>query len=166
MPKALDGTVVNESSSDDTGGAVSGTEKEDEGRGGPNPVGGAGARPHRECRPWSPGPIDELIAALCEATLGPACPRHHGLDPLPDDDRRPKVKIQPPVFKGLPGERPDAHLLATADWMEAMRFGPGDFIEHFKHTLQHLACEWYHSLDLHQFHGNWWNCSKIQHTFQ
>ena len=87
----------------------------------PNPAGGVGARPHRECHPHSPGPIDELIAALHEATLGPAHPRHYGLDPLPDDDRRrPKVKIQPPVFKGLPGERPDAHLLATSDWMEAM----------------------------------------------
>ena len=72
----------------------------------------------KERRPRSPGPIDELIAALCEATLGPAHPRHHGLDPLPDT--RPRVKIQPPIFKGIPGERPDAHLLATADWMEAM----------------------------------------------
>ena len=120
MPKALDGTLVNESSSDDdTGGAVGGAEKED-GHRGPNPVSGVGACTSRERHPWSPGPIDELIAALREATLGPACPRHHGLDPLPDDDRRPKVKIQPPVFKGLPGERPDAHLLAAADWMEAM----------------------------------------------
>ena len=34
MPKAPDGTVVNElSSDDDTGGAVSGAEKEDEGHG-------------------------------------------------------------------------------------------------------------------------------------
>ena len=41
-----------------------------------------------------------------------------------DDGRKPKVKIPPPVFKGLPGERPDAHLLATADWMEAMRLKP------------------------------------------
>ena len=23
------------------------------------------------------------------------------------------------------------------------------------HTLQHLAREWYHGLELHQFHGNW-----------
>ena len=83
-----------------------------------------------------PGPIDELIAALHEATLGPAHPRRHGLDPLPND-RRPKVKIQPPVFKGLPGERPDAHLLAAADWMEAMRFGPGDFIEFKHYSIKH-----------------------------
>ena len=124
MPKALDGTIMDESSSDeDIGAAVGGAEKEAEGHGGPNPnpASGAGACPCKEHHPCSPGPIDELIAALCKATLGPACPRCHGLDPLPDDDRRrPKVKIQPPVFKGLPGERPDAHLLATADWMEAM----------------------------------------------
>ena len=39
--------------------------------------------------------------------------------------------------------------------MEAMRIGPGDYIDHFKHTLQHLALKWYHGLDLNQFHGNW-----------
>ena len=123
MPKAPDGTVVDESSSNEgAGAAVGSTEREAEeyeGRN-PNSAGGAGARPCRECHPYSPGPIDELIAALCKVTLGPVCPRHHGLDPLPNDDRRPKVKIQPPVFKGLPGERPDVHLLATTDWMEAM----------------------------------------------
>ena len=119
MPTAPDGTIVNESSSDDdTGGAVGGTEREAEGHSGTKPVGGVGARPHKECRPRSPGTIDELIAALRKATLGPACPRCHGLDPLPDN--RPKVKIQPPVFEGMPGERPDVHLLAAADWMEAM----------------------------------------------
>ena len=148
MPIGPDGAVVEGSASDnETGGAVSGAEKETEG------WGGAGVRPHKECHPRSPGPIDELIAAFHEATLGPAHPRHHGLDPLPNT--RPKVKIQPPVFKGIPGERPDVHLLAAADWMEAMQIGPGDFIEHFKHTLQHLAHEWYHGLDLTQYHGNW-----------
>ena len=98
MPTGPDGAVVEGSSSDDeTGGAVGGAEKETEGRGGTKPVGGAGVRPHKERRPRSPGPIDELIAALREATLGPACPRRHGLDPLPDT--RPKVKIQPPFLK-------------------------------------------------------------------
>ena len=154
MPTTPDGTMINESD-DDTGGAVSGTEREREGEehGGTKPIGGAGAHPHKDRRPRFPGPIDELIAALCEATLGPVHPACHGLDPLPDN--RPKVKIQPPVFKGIPGERPDAHLLAATDWMEAMRIRPGDFIENFRHTLQHLAHEWYHDLDLHQFHGNW-----------
>ena len=86
-----------------------------------NPVSGAGARPHRERTPEPPNPVDQLIAALCEATLNPACPGCHGLDPFPDEDRRrPKVKIPPPIFKGVPGERHDAHLLAAADWMEAM----------------------------------------------
>ena len=51
-----------------------------------------------------------------------------------------------PIFKGLPGERPDTHLLATEDWMEAMRVKPNDYIDKFKHTLQHLAHEWYHGL--------------------
>ena len=148
MSVGPDGIVVGGSASEDeTGGAFSGAEKETEG------CSGAGAHPRRDRHPRSPGPIDELIAALREATLGPVSPRCHGLDPLPN--LRPRVKIQPPVFKGIPGERPDAHLLAAGDWMEAMRIGPGDYIDHFKHTLQHLALEWYHGLDLHQFCGNW-----------
>ena len=39
-----------------------------------------------------------------------------------DDDDTPRVKIPPPIFKGLPGERPDAHIYAIEDWMEAMCF--------------------------------------------
>ena len=94
MPKVPDGTVVDESfSDDDTGGAIGSPEKEDEGCGGPNAVSGAGARLHWECHPHSPGPIDELIAALHEATLGPVYPRRHGLDPLPDG--RPRSKFNP-----------------------------------------------------------------------
>ena len=122
MDKAPDGSVIQESSSDEEtippmGGAGKDTGKCGDG----NPAGHAGARLRREHAPHSPGPIDELIAALHEASLNLAHPRCHGLDPFPNEDRRrPKVKIPPPVFKGLPGERPDAHLLATSDWMEAM----------------------------------------------
>ena len=159
MNKAPDGAVMDESSSDKGTITPAGEAEKEVGKHGdpnPNPAGGAGAHPHRECPLHAPGPIDELIATLCKATLGSVHPRCHGLDPLPDEDRRrPKVKIQPPVFKGLPGERHDAHLLATSDWMEAMRLAPDDFIDNFKHTLQHLAHEWYHGLDLHRFCGNW-----------
>ena len=125
MDKGPDGSVIQESSSDEEvtppmDGVGKDTGKCSDG----NPTGGVGARLCKECPPHSPaspGPIDELIAALCKASLNPACPRCHGLDPFPDEDRRkPKVKIPSPVFKGLPGERPDAHLLAASDWMEAM----------------------------------------------
>ena len=44
------------------------------------------------------------------------------LDPDSDDDDTPRVKIPPSIFKVLPGERPDAHIYATEDWMEAMHF--------------------------------------------
>ena len=159
MDKGPDGSVIQESSSDDDIAPPIGGAGKDGKHSDGNPTGGAGAHLHKECPPHppaSPGPIDELIAALCEATLNPVHPRHHGLDPFPDEDRRrPKVKIPPPVFKGLPGERPDAHLLAAADLMEVMRLGPDEFIDNFKHTLQHLAHEWYHGLNLNDFHGNW-----------
>ena len=81
-----------------------------------------------------------------------------GPDDLPDnlsDDEQPRVKIHPPIFKGTPGERPDAHIYAAEDWMEVMRVRRDDFITKFKHTLNHLAREWYHSLDLDQFRGDW-----------
>ena len=32
------------------------------------------------------------------------------LDDLSDDEQ-PRVKIHPPIFKGTPGERPDAHIM-------------------------------------------------------
>ena len=77
------------------------------------------------------------------STPTPSTGNSHGLDPdsdsNSDDGSRPRVRIPPPIFKGLPGERPDAHLLATEDWMEAMQVKPNDYIDKFKHTLQHLA---------------------------
>ena len=114
-----------------------------------------------------PNPIDQLVVALHDAGLNtnPKCQKCHGLDPDSDsdsDDRsRPKVRITPPIFKGLPGERPDTHLLATEDWMEAMQVKPVDYIDKFKHTLQHLAREWYHGLDIDQFCGKW--CEFTRH---
>ena len=39
-----------------------------------------------------------------------------GPDDLPNDlsdDEQPRVKIHPPIFKGTPGERPDAHIYAA-----------------------------------------------------
>ena len=107
-----------------------------------------------------------MVAALCNAGLNtnPKCWKHYGLDPDSDSDSdgetRPRVKIPPPIFKGLPGERPDVHLLATEDWMEAMRVKSDDYIEKFKHTLQHLAREWYHGLDIDQFWGQWCEFTK------
>ena len=97
-----------------------------------------------------------MVATLHDAGLStnPRHQRHHRLDPDPDSDddgRRPRVKIPPPIFKSLPGERPDTHLLAAADWMEAMQIRPNGYIDNFKHTLQHLACEWYHGLDINDF---------------
>ena len=61
------------------------------------------------------------------------------LNPDSDDDDMPRLKIPPPIFKGLPGERPDTHIYATEDWMEAMHFREDQYIDKFKHTLNHLA---------------------------
>ena len=46
------------------------------------------------------------------------------------------------------------HLLAAQDWLEAMLFRVDDYIKKFKHTLQHLAREWYNGLDMDQFGSN------------
>ena len=42
-----------------------------------------------------------------------------------------------------------------------MLFRDDEYIDKFKHTLQHLAREWYHGLDMDQFGGNW--CKFTQH---
>ena len=123
--------------------------------GGEHPRGGYVPDP-----PEPPNPIDQLVAALCNAGLStnPRRRRRHGLNPDPesdDDGKRPRVKIPPPILKDYQVKDLNAHLLATADWMEAMRIRPNDFIDNFKHTLPHLAHEWYHGLDIDDFHENW-----------
>ena len=58
-----------------------------------------------------------------------------------EDDSEPHVKVPPPIFKGIPGEHPDACVFAADDWMEAMHFRGNHYIDKFKHTLNHLARE-------------------------
>ena len=166
MATTPDGSVVDEVNSgedDPVPPRGAGRDNRGERRTSPTPGGAGGSHlcgGYVPDPPEPPNPIDQLVAALHDAGLStnPRCQRHHGRNPDPesdDDGRRPRVKIPPPIFKALPGERPDAHLLAAADWMEAMRIRPIDFIGNFKHTLQHLACEWYHGLDIDDFHENW-----------
>ena len=55
-----------------------------------------------------------------------------------------RMRIQPPIFKGKKGERPEAHLLCTRDWMDAIGVTKEeDKVNYFKLTLDHLAREWY-----------------------
>ena len=58
----------------------------------------------------------------------------------------PRVKIPPPIFKGLPGERLEAHLMRANEWMDTYNILPVNKPKNFKHTLNHLAREWYDSL--------------------
>ena len=82
----------------------------------------------------------QLVAAMQATVAGLPAP-DPGPAPLP-----PKVKISPPIFKGLPGERPEAHLLRANDWMDTYNKPPVNKPTNFKHTLDHLAREWYDSL--------------------
>ena len=66
-----------------------------------------------------------------------------GLGPAPPP---PRAKISPPIFKGLPGERPEAHLLRANNWMDTYNILPVNKPTNFKHTLDHLTREWYNSL--------------------
>ena len=66
--------------------------------------------------------------------------------PPPGPGAPPRVKIPPPIFKGLPGERPEAHLMRANDWMDAYLIPVVQKPVNFKHTLDHLAREWYDSL--------------------
>ena len=84
--------------------------------------------------------LAQLVAAMQTAAAGLLAP---GPGPaLPP----PRVKISPPIFKGLPGERPEAHLLRANDWMDTYNILLVNKPANFKHTLDHLAREWYNSL--------------------
>lgn len=71
--------------------------------------------------------------------------------PITDEERlRRHRKIPPPIFKGIPGERPEAHLLRAQDWMDAIgisKFDDDLKNKNFKYTLDGLAREWYDQYD-------------------
>ena len=81
-----------------------------------------------------------MVAAMQATAAGLPAPGP-GLAPSP-----PRVKISPPIFKGLPGERPEAHLLRANDWMDTYNILLVSKPANFKHTLDHLAREWYDSM--------------------
>ena len=84
--------------------------------------------------------LAQLVAAMQAAVAGLPAP---GPGPAPPT---PRVKISPPIFKGLPGERPEAHLLRANNWMDIYNILLVNKPANFKHTLDHLAREWYDSL--------------------
>ena len=110
----------------------------------PGPAGPAGpAGP-----PGPPGPaptraalLAQMVASMQAAATGIPTPGPGGPRPPP-----PRVKLPPPIFKGTPGERPEAHLLRANDWMDTYNILPVIRPANFKHTLDHLAREWYDSL--------------------
>ena len=57
--------------------------------------------------------------------------------------------FKPPSFKGLTGERPEAHLLRAEDWMDASNpnMEEEQKIKNFRLTLDHHAREWYDRAD-------------------
>ena len=87
----------------------------------PSPPGGS---------PGGPNLLAQLVQAmqLVAAALPP-----------PGPGAPPRVKIPPPIFKGLPGERPEAHLMRANDWMDTYLIPVVQKPANFKHTLDHLA---------------------------
>ena len=78
-----------------------------------------------------------MVASIQAAAAGLPAP---GPGPAPPP---PRVKISPPIFEALPGERPEAHLLRANDWMDTYNILPVNKPANFKHTFDHLAREWY-----------------------
>ena len=98
--------------------------------------------------PGPPGPLPagatllaQMVAAMQAAAAKLPAPGPGG--PAPP---LPRVKLSSPIFKGLPGERPEAHLLRANDWMDTYNILPVNKPANFKHTLDHLVREWYNSL--------------------
>ena len=106
----------------------------------PPPLGGGPGAPP----PPPPGGGPVLLAQLVQAMQAAAAalpPPGPGAPPPP-----PRVKIPPPIFKGLPRERPEVHLMRANDWMDTYLIPVVQKPANFKHTLDHLAREWYDSL--------------------
>ena len=106
----------------------------------PGPVGPVGLAGPPGPPPAGAALLAQLVAAMQAAVAGLPAPGP-GLAPPP-----PRVKISPPIFKGLPGEGPEAHLLRANDWMDTYNILPVNKPANFKHTLDHLAREWYDPL--------------------
>ena len=84
--------------------------------------------------------LAQLVAAMQAAAAGLLAP---GPGPAPPP---PRVKISSPIFKGLPEEIPEAHLLRANDWMDTYNILPVNKPANFKHALNHVPREWYNSL--------------------
>ena len=104
------------------------------------PVGLAGTQGPPGPPPAGATLLAQLVAAMQAAVAGLPAPGPGSAPPTP------RVKISPPIFKGLPGERPEAHLLRANNWMDTYNILPVNKPANFKHTLDHLAREWYDSL--------------------
>ena len=105
------------------------------------PVGAAGPVGPTGPLPAGAALLAQMVAAMQAAATGIPTPGPGGPVPPP-----PRVKLPPPIFKGLPGERPEAHLLRANDWIDTYNILPVNKPANFKHTLDHLAREWYDSL--------------------
>ena len=120
----------------------------------PGPVGPMGLAGPPGPPPAGAALLAQLVAAM-QATVAGLLAPGPGLAQPP-----PRVKISPLIFKGLPGERPEAHLLRANDWMDTYNIILVNKPANFKHTLDHLDREWYDSLTF----PNAWN--DLQQRFR
>ena len=71
------------------------------------------------------------------------------------EEEKEKLKLatgkgfKPPSFKGVQGERPEAHILRAEDWMDASNpnMDEAQKVKNFRLTLDHHAREWYDKAD-------------------
>ena len=55
----------------------------------------------------------------------------------------PDKKVSPPIFEGLPGEKPEPHLLKANGWLENNSSPDHEKSHDFRYTLDDVAREWY-----------------------
>ena len=151
---------------------------DDRGQGAPDPrdppYGGAcGCHP---LDPLPPDPMDllgNLVDAVHDASLqanpGHRCRFQQALhrcaqggilpdpnlnpDADPDDDDTPLVKIPPPIFKGLQEKGLTLTYMPQKTGWKLCVSEKISILTNLN-TLNHLAHEWYHSLDRGNFHGD------------
>ena len=95
----------------------------------PVPPGGRGGSPA-----GGPALLAQMVTAMQAAAAGITSPRPRRSSTTPTQSEN-----ICPYFKGLLGERPEAHLLRADDWMDIYNILPANKPANFKHTLDHLA---------------------------
>ena len=104
----------------------------------PFPVPAQVPAPAEEQAPVSPQALLPITASAPENVLQQLM---DALEALGSQGRRADIKVSPPMFKGLPGVKPDPYLLKANNWLTNNRTPDQEKSHDFTYTLHDKATE-------------------------